>query len=171
LLNNPRRILIEPRTATSTIPIDAKASEVWAVLADEFTDIAAWSPGVHTSGPNPATPNGINGSRHGGRVADIEGLGHTDVRITAYDAQARTLSYTVEADNIPPFIERLTNTWTVTPNGRNSCDLQAMVRISISEEMSKNEKVQKAVDSMLAAGTGASTNLKTYIESDNHQGV
>jgi len=77
------RILMEPRTATSTITVEAKAQEVWAVLADEFTDIVAWSPGVHSSGPNPATPEGINGSRDGGRVAEIEGLGAIDVRMTA----------------------------------------------------------------------------------------
>ncbi len=87
---------MEPQTSSSTITIDASAAEVWTVLADEFVDIAAWSPGVKSSGPNPATPEGINGSRYGRRVAEIEG--------------------------------------------------------------------------MLAAGTGASTHLKTYIESDTLQG-
>jgi|AntAceMinimDraft_13_1070369.scaffolds.fasta_scaffold02916_2 hypothetical protein len=93
---------MEPNTRSSAITIDASAAAVWTVLADEFVDIAAWSPGVKSSGPNPATPQGVNGSRYGGRVADIEGLGHTDVRITAYDFDTLTLSYTVEAENIPP---------------------------------------------------------------------
>jgi hypothetical protein len=160
---------MEPQTSSSTITIDANAAEVWTVLADEFVDIAAWSPGVKSSGPNPATPDGINGSRYGGRVAEIEGLGHTDVRISAYDAQNLTLSYTVEAENIPAFIERITNTWTVTADGPNSCSLQAVVGIAVAESMSSNEQANTAVEAMLAAGTGASSNLKTYIESDIYQ--
>jgi hypothetical protein len=162
---------MEPQTSSLTITIDASAAEVWRVLADEFVDIAAWSPGVKSSGPNPATPDGINGSRYGGRVADIEGLGHTDVRITAYDAQNLTLSYTVEAENIPAFIERITNTWTVTADGPNSSSIQAVVGITIAESMSTNEQANTAVEAMLAAGTGASSNLKTYIESDTDQGA
>jgi hypothetical protein len=162
---------MEPQTSSSTITIDASAAEVWTVLADEFVDIAAWSPGVKSSGPNPATPDGINGSRYGGRVADIEGLGHTDVRITAYDAQNLTLSYTVEAENIPAFIERITNTWTVTVDGPNLSSLEALVGITIAESMSDNQPANKAVEAMLAAGTSAASNLKTYLESDTYQGA
>ncbi|MGY9071457.1 MAG: hypothetical protein ACKVHU_00645 [Acidimicrobiales bacterium] len=36
--------------------------------------------------------------------------------------------------------------------------------------MSTNEQANKAVEAMLAAGTGVSTNLKSYIESDSYQG-
>jgi hypothetical protein len=43
-------------------------------------------------------------------------------------------------------------------------------RITISESMSTNEQANKAVEAMLAAGTGVSTNLKSYIESDSYQG-
>jgi hypothetical protein len=160
---------MEPRVGTSTITIDTDAPEVWRVLADEFIDIAAWSPGVTSSGPNPATPEGMNGSRYGGRVAEIEGLGHTDVRLTAYDAQARTLTYTVQAENIPPFIENLTNTWTITSDGAGRSTVDTQVEITIADSMADNEQASKAVDAMLAGGTGASTNLKTYIESDSYR--
>ena len=37
--------------------------------------------------------------------------------------------------------------------------------ITVAEAMSTNEQVVQAVDAMLTAGTGASSNLKTYIES------
>lgn len=84
---------MEPRTDTSTASINADAREVWRVLADDFLDNAAWAPGVLSSGPNPETPDGINGSRYGGRLSDIEGLGKADVRLVDYDAQARMPSY------------------------------------------------------------------------------
>jgi hypothetical protein len=161
---------MKPQTSSSTITIDASAAQVWRVVADEFVDIAAWSPGVKSSGSNPATPNGVNGSRHGGRVADIEGLGLADVRITAYDAEAMTLSYTVEAENIPAFVHKITNTWTVTTSGPDSCRLEAMVGVTIDEAMSTNEQVKKVVQKMLATGTGASSDLKNYVESNNYQG-
>ena len=41
-----------------------------------------------------------------------------------------------------------------------------MVTITVAEAMSTNEQVTKAVDAMLTAGTGASSKLKTYLESD-----
>jgi hypothetical protein len=161
---------MKPQTSSSTVTIDASAAQVWRVVADEFVDIAAWSPGVKSSGPNPATPNGVNSSRHGGRVADIEGLGLADVRITAYDAEAMTLSYTVEAENIPAFVHKITNTWTVTTSGQDSCRLEAMVGVTIDEAMSTNEQVKKVVEKMLATGTGASSDLKNYVESNSYQG-
>jgi hypothetical protein len=161
---------MEPYVRTSTVSIDADAAAVWAVLADEFVEsFSAWSPGVKSSGPNPATPQGINGSRHGGRVADVEGFGNIDVRLTAYDAHSRTLSYTVEAEKIPSFIEKLQNTWAVTSNGSDGCIVETQVDIMVAESMSGNEQASKAVDNMLIAGTGASTNLKMYIESDEYR--
>ena len=50
---------MEPRLGTSTITTDADASEMRTVLAYEFVDIEVWSPDVNRSGPNSATPKGI----------------------------------------------------------------------------------------------------------------
>ncbi|MFT4837971.1 MAG: hypothetical protein ACI9OB_000425 [Nonlabens sp.] len=161
---------MKPVTSSSNITIDASAATAWRVLADEFVDVAAWVPSVRSSGPNPATPDGINGSRYGGRVADVEGLGRIDVRITAYDAEKLTLRYTVEAENIPAFIHKITNTWTVTAVGADSCSIEAMVGVTVIESMSPDAQVTMAVEKMLAAGTGASSHLKTYVESDECHG-
>ena len=82
-----RRIAVEPRIDASTISIEADAPEVWRVLADEFLHDAASA--VISSGPNPETSEGVNGSRCGGRVSDIGGLGKAGIRLVAYGAQAR----------------------------------------------------------------------------------
>lgn len=42
---------------------------------------------MNTSATNPDTPNGFNGSPHGGRICDVDGLGTTDERITGYVAR------------------------------------------------------------------------------------
>jgi polyketide cyclase/dehydrase/lipid transport protein len=156
---------MEPRTLTATVSVEADAQEVWRVLADEFADVAAWGPGVNSSGPNPDTPQGLNGSRYGGRVCDVEGLGTTNERLVAFDDQVRTLSYTVEAENLPPFIEKLQNTWTVTPDGTNRSNVDTQLEVTIDDSMSESE-ADNIVQTMFGGAAGASTSLKTYIESD-----
>ena len=159
---------MEPRTDTSEIMIEVDAREVWSVLADEFIDIAAWAPDVISSGPNPATPEGINGSRYGGRIVEMQGLGTADVRLVAYDAQAQMLSYTLESEKLPAFVEKLQNTWTLSADGSERCSVHTQVEMTIADSFSNNEEAHKAADAMLATGAGASASLKTYIESDNY---
>lgn len=157
---------MEPRTETSTVSINADASDVWRVLADEFLDNAAWAPGVISSAPNPATPSGINGSAYGGRVSDVEGLGKADIRLVDYDAEARMLSYTLQAEKVPPFIERLQNTWTVTPDGVG-CIVASELEVTVANSMSESEDANKAVGGMFAQTAAALTALKTHIENNS----
>lgn len=156
---------MEPRTLTSTVSIEADAGEVWRVLADEFIDVAAWGPGVNSSGPNPDTPEGLNGSRYGGRVCEVEGLGTTNERLVDYDEDVRTLSYTVTAENLPAFIEKLQNTWTVTANGTDQINVDTQLEVTIADSMSESQ-ADDIVNTMFAGAASASTSLKTYIESN-----
>lgn len=156
---------MNPRTDTSTASIDADPDHVWRVLADEFLDNAAWAPGVISSVANPATPMGVNGSPYGGRISEITGLGRADVRIVDYDAQARTLSYTLEAENIPPFIERLQNTWTVARNGGHGCTVVSELAVTVADAMSDNDQANRAVAGMFAQTAAATVALRSYIES------
>jgi len=80
---------VAPRIDSSTVSIEANAREAWRVLADESLGNAAWAPGVHSSGPDHATPSGINGSRHGGRLSDIQA-------VDAMFAQAAAASTSLE---------------------------------------------------------------------------
>ncbi|MGI9609735.1 MAG: SRPBCC family protein [Acidimicrobiia bacterium] len=157
---------MEPRTLTSTVTIEADAQQVWRVLADEFIDVAAWGPGVNSSGPNPETPEGLNGSRYGGRVCEVEGVGPVHERIVAYDDQARTLSYTVAAKNRPDFVEKVQNTWTVNPDDTNRSTVDTRLEVTIADSMSESD-ADTIVKTMFAGASGASTNLKTYIESSH----
>jgi len=104
-------------TRTSTTAIAANAQTVWDELDTNFLDISKWAGGVKSSVANPATPKGLNGSAHGGRVCDVAGVGTTDERIIGYDAETRTLTYAVRAEGLPFFVDRLENTWTVRADG------------------------------------------------------
>ena len=94
-------------TRTSTTTVDASAEEVWSVIDSDFLKISEWGPGVTSSAANPATPDGLNGSAHGGRVCQVEGLGATDERIVAYDSGAGSAvtslkTYIEQSETITP---------------------------------------------------------------------
>lgn len=86
---------------TSTTTINRSADDVFSELNDNFLDITNWAGGVKSSKANPATPTGFNGSAHGGRVCDVEGVGLTDERVAAFDKERRMISYTVSAEKAP----------------------------------------------------------------------
>jgi len=97
--------------------IAAPPEVVWAELDERFTDISLWAGSVISSKANPATPIGLSGSSHGGRVCDVRGIGITDERIVAFDAAERTLTYSVHSDGLPFFVTELQNTWAVRSDG------------------------------------------------------
>ena len=107
------------------IEISASADDLWKILADEFTEVSKWVDAVITSGPNPAAPDGVNGSRYGGRVCDVQGLGKTEEVLTAYDADSHTFSYSVAAANFPDFLTKLENTWSVEPVSQDRAKVKA----------------------------------------------
>ena len=101
---------------TATDIVMASPEKVWSILSDDFLEVSAWAGGVNTSVANPETPTGFNGSPHGGRICDVDGLGTTDERITGYDPEKRTLSYSVVAQKQPFFVESLSSSWSVRPD-------------------------------------------------------
>jgi hypothetical protein len=115
-------------TRTSTTRMKASPEAVWKELDAGFLDISAWAGGVRSSVANPATPEGSNGSTYGGRICDIDGVGETDERLVAFDAQARTMTYSVRAAGLPFFVDRLENTWTVKDDGPDGARVEVVIR-------------------------------------------
>jgi len=113
---------------TSTTSIAASPETVWGTLDAGFLDIAAWAGGVRSSVANPATPAGLHGSAYGGRICDVEGVGETDERLVAFDAEARTLTYSVQAEGLPFFVERLQNTWTLRDDGHGGANVDVEIQ-------------------------------------------
>lgn len=149
-------------TKTTTTTIEASAKEVWRVLDADFIKVSRWGPGVLSSGPNPATPYGVNGSAYGGRVCQVEGLGRTDERIVGYDGGSRSLRYTVEAEGFPAFIESLENTWTVTPSGSDRSIVETRLDVTIADSLSEQD-ARAAVDAVFG-GLRAAESLRAFIE-------
>ena len=157
---------MEPKTDTTTVTIEASAESVWRLLADDFLGNAAWAPGVISSAQNPATPDGVNGSRFGGRVSEIEGLGQADVRIVDFDGPTKMLSYTLAAQNVPPFMEKIQNTWIVTPVLDGTCTVSSKIDITIASSAPESENISKAINGMFGQIAAAMVALKTYVEAN-----
>lgn len=114
------------KASTTTVSVDAKTA--WKVVAEDFLEISQWARGVKSSQANGATPDGINGSPYGGRICDVAGIGRTEERITAYDADTRSLTYLITAEGLPSFVAEMSNTWTVTPNPAGGSNVKVELR-------------------------------------------
>lgn len=149
----------------ATIEIAASVEDVWKILADEFTEVSNWVESVITSEPNPTTPDGLNGSKYGGRICDVQGLGKTTEALTAYDDAKHSLTYAVEAANFPEFLAKLENSWSVEPSsdGRSNVTTSLMVEVA-GDGSTGSPQVQFA--EQIAGNVGsAGEQLKSYAES------
>jgi len=52
-------------------------------------------------------------------------------RLTAFDRDAMTLSYEA-IDGLPPIMERVTNSWSITPLGDGRCRIESRATIQLS---------------------------------------
>ncbi|MGB5755715.1 MAG: SRPBCC family protein [Acidimicrobiales bacterium] len=148
---------------TSTTTINRSADDVFSELNDNFLDITNWAGGVKSSKANPATPTGFNGSAHGGRVCDVEGVGLTDERVAAFDKERRMISYTVSAEKLPSFLARLQNTWKVSEAGADRSTVDVKIEAETKGVMGSvgaiplGRMLGKAVE-------GLPNDLKQYME-------
>lgn len=106
------------------IDIAAPAQQVWEVIGPAFADIGSWASAIARSGTAPGD---------GGRVCEVQGPRASAVteRLTAYDDEARTLTYTA-AGGLPAPLAAARNTWAVQAmgSGRSRASMSADVLLS-----------------------------------------
>jgi hypothetical protein len=148
---------------SSTTKIATTPEVVWAELNENFADISNWAGGVKSSKANPETPNGLNGSKYGGRICDIEGVGETDERVVDFDAAKRTLTYSVKAAGLPFFVTGLQNSWTVRSDGQTGSEVSVEMAAFTKGVMGKLGSLP--LGRMLGkASVGLPNDLKVYLE-------
>jgi hypothetical protein len=158
-------------TRTATDVVAASPSSIWRTLSDGFLDISQWAGGVTTSTANAATPTGFNGSPHGGRVCDVDGIGITDERIVAYDASQRTLTYSISAKKIPFFVESMTSTWSVLA-GPDESHSNVALTITATTKGIFGRLGKAPITKMISrAAPGLHNDLKTWAESPAFDGA
>jgi hypothetical protein len=156
------------RTATDTVA--ASSASIWRTLSDDFLDVSKWAGGVNSSTANPSTPTGFNGSPHGGRVCDVDGIGITDERIVAYDADQRTLTYTISAKKIPFFVESMTSTWSVLAGSDESSSQVSLTVTAMTKGIFGRLGKIPLTKMISGAAPGLLVDLKTWAESPEHGG-
>ncbi|WP_310622061.1 SRPBCC family protein [Flexibacterium corallicola] len=149
----------------ATIEISASAEQLWKILADDFTEVSKWVDAVNTSGPNPAAPKGLNGSKHGGRVCDVQGLGKTVEVLTAYDNEQQTLSYSVAADNFPDFLVGIENSWSVQALAPNQSKVTVSLTVDVDGDGSADSPQVQFAEQIAGSVNSAGQQLKSYVES------
>jgi hypothetical protein len=147
-----------------SINIDASVDKLWGIIADDFTEVSNWVDVVKSSQANPATPAGVNGSRHGGRACVVEGLGAIEEKIVAYDNEAHSLSYTVHSPDLPPFLEQLKNSWTVQSLSSGSSTVAIHAEISATGDSGPGSDADGFANAIAETLAGAAQNLKTFAE-------
>lgn len=106
------------------IKINAPASQLWHILAEDFDKISGWAATVLESGPNPQVPEGE------GRVC-LTTFGKNTEVITHIDKTERTYTYAVTPEKRPFFLKGIENTWTIKPigNDRSEVSMNANVKL------------------------------------------
>jgi hypothetical protein len=156
------------KTATDTVAASPEA--IWKILAEDFLDISRWAGGVTSSTANPATPTGFNGSPHGGRVCDVDGIGITDERVVAYDPERRTMAYSLSAKKIPFFVGSMTSTWSVLP-GDTASDAQVSLTVQAVTKGVFGRVGKRPLNKMISgAAPGLLGDLKKWAERSELEG-
>lgn len=151
---------------TSTTHIAADADTVWEALDEGFLDVSEWAGGVTSSKANPETPAGFNGSQHGGRICEVEGIGTTDERIVDFDRTGRRMGYSIAAKGLPFFVKSMKNTWTVRPDGPTGSVVEVEIEAVTKGIMGAIGAIP--MGRMLAKGAaGLPADLQTYLEARN----
>ncbi|MBV7337438.1 SRPBCC family protein [Chloroflexi bacterium TSY] len=110
---------------TRQVTVNASAEKVWNILGTDFNNISEWASFVIDSKAIPDMPPGS------GRVCQVRGAGEVKETIYKYDEDGRTLAFILEGKKIPFFMQKIDNTWSVTPIGDNRSELQVNVDLAV----------------------------------------
>lgn len=104
-------------TIEKTIPINAPADAVWAVLAHDFHNAYKWASSIeHSAARVAGPPPGDAPFETAGRACQTS-LGPIRETLEYYDEAQMRFGYSAEGDKMPFFVKHLQNNWRVRPNG------------------------------------------------------
>lgn len=139
---------------TQAIEVAAGADQVWAILSDQFGDVATWAARMLDS-TNDATLGDLGGRQ----VVTVE-YGPASETLYRRDAENRSLGYWVEGPSLPAPISNVQTEWRVAAAG----DAASTVSIRFLAVVSPAE-MQPMLEDLLGAGmTPLLEELKHYAE-------
>ncbi len=144
---------------TRQVTVNAPADKVWSILGTDFNKISEWASFVIDSEGIPDLPSGS------GRVCQVKGSGEVKETIYKYDEDDRELAFILEGKKIPFFMQKIDNTWRVTPQGDDRAELQVNVDLTVMPVFKQlmsgllSKQMGKTADSILGE-------LKYFAEND-----
>jgi hypothetical protein len=111
---------------TTTVELDAAASDAWNVFGEGFGDWADWAPGIDSSTLEGPLEEGVV------RVNETPTLGTVRQTLERFDRGAHALAYEMTG-NLPPFFSRLRNDWTIEAIGEGRCRLSGTALFVLTE--------------------------------------
>lgn len=106
------------------VEVDAPADQVWSILVDDFYTAHEWSSSITSITPHDTVA--------GGRYCEVPGFGTTDERITLLDREKMTLVYSIEASEVPHFVEDTENEWIVADIGGDRSRISSRVSATVT---------------------------------------
>lgn len=134
--------------AKRQINVNAPASQVWRILAEDYDKIGEWATVVEESTPNPEVPVGE------GRICATT-FGNNKETITHLDEQERSFTYEVDFAKSPFFLEGIENSWTVESKGNNQSLVSMSANVQLKTVIGQligpllKRRMEKGFDSLL----------------------
>ncbi|MEM7620773.1 MAG: SRPBCC family protein [Pseudomonadota bacterium] len=102
--------------------VNVSAEKAWEILV-QFGNVDAWASTVQHSTADQLCQGAT-------RVCQTA-MGKFDEKVTSYNPQQLTLSYTAEGEKIPFFVKRLENTWQIRPVNVHECRVSMLMNVDI----------------------------------------
>ncbi|MEM6290484.1 MAG: SRPBCC family protein [Myxococcota bacterium] len=105
---------------------NVSVDRAWAVLGDNFHDVAAWSSGIKVS----RRLAGVGPAGVADRQCEVPGFGTITERLGTFDAQTRTFAYEV-IEGAPSFATHMGNRWSLEAAGAEQTRISFKIRTEL----------------------------------------
>jgi len=111
------------------IVVNAPAATAWAILGEQFGQIAAWAAPITASSLEGEPRIGAVRTCHIARFGPVA-PGAIKERLIAFDAQAKSFAYEA-VEGMPGFIGRAVNRWSVHARDEKSCIVRTHATLTL----------------------------------------
>lgn len=106
------------------ITIKASAEKVWSILADEYEKVGDWATIIPESAPRKNAMGKLEGRTCSSSYGDVKEM------ITNWDKENMTYSY--QADGLPPIFKKGGNVWSVQAIDVNACKVNMDLKMEMA---------------------------------------
>lgn len=136
---------MRPIEVIGEVDVAAPAERVWSILVDDFYSHHEWSSAITSISPHDKVA--------GGRFCEVPGFGTTDERITLLDRKQMQLIYSIDASDVPDFVEGTENAWKVSDLGSGRSRIRSTVTATVTGDLA--DEVAPQLEGQMKATQGS----------------